>query len=87
MDNSVAPLVRGRISRVEDGNYGDFKLLGGGVFELRFWQGYHIYFTEVDKVIVLLFCGGDKSDQRKDIERAKKYKEILDEKGLEYCLE
>jgi len=52
------------------------------VFELRFsfGAGYRIYFGEVDDMIVLLLCGGDKSSQAQDIERAKgywlEYKEI-----------
>ena len=53
------------------GNYGDYKSVGDGVLELRFNQGFRIYFTEVDNVIILLLCGGDKSTQQKDIEKAK----------------
>jgi putative addiction module killer protein len=32
-----------------------------------------IYFAEVRKEIILLFCGGDKSTQTKDIKLAKQY--------------
>ena len=44
-------------------------------FELRFHfgAGYRIYFGEVDNTIVLLLCGGDKSSQARDIDRAKAY--------------
>jgi putative addiction module killer protein len=34
---------------------------------------FQIYFGEVDNTVVLLLCGGDKSSQRRDIERAKNY--------------
>ncbi len=64
-----------RIERVKSGNYGDFKSLKEGVFELRlmFGSGYRVYFAEQGDTVVLLLCGGDKSTQAKDIETAKKY--------------
>ena len=64
-----------RLDRVETGNLGDCKSVGKGVFELRlaFGSGYRIYFAEIEKTIVLLLCGGDKSSQKKDIVKAKMY--------------
>ena len=58
-----------------NGYYGDYKSVGDGVFELRFFfgPGYRIYFAEEDDTIVILLCGGDKSTQAKDIEKAKEY--------------
>jgi len=49
--------------------------VGSGVFELRIHvgAGYRVYFAEVDNTIVLLLCGGDKSSQTQDIQRAKTY--------------
>ncbi len=69
-----------RLYRVESGNYGDYKNLGDGVNELRFFfgAGYRVYFGEDGDTIVILLCGGDKDSQRKDIEKAKVYwKEYL----------
>lgn len=69
-----------RIYRVQSGNYGDYKFLKDGVFELRFTSGsgYRVYFGEDGDRIVVLLCGGDKSTQERDIERAKTYwKEYL----------
>ena len=69
------------MDRVEVGNYGDYKPLGDGVYELKlhFGSGYRVYFAEYDNIIVILLCGGDKSTQSKDIEIAKTYwKELLE---------
>ncbi len=57
-----------RLERVANGNFGDYRSVGAGVFELRlhFGPGYRIYFGEVDNTIVLLLCAGDKSSQAKD---------------------
>jgi putative addiction module killer protein len=69
-----------RLLRVEAGNYGDYKSVKDGVFELRFkfGSGYRVYFGEDGDRIVVLLCGGDKSSQTQDIERAKAYwKEYL----------
>ncbi|MDL2264200.1 type II toxin-antitoxin system RelE/ParE family toxin [Synergistaceae bacterium OttesenSCG-928-I11] len=62
-----------RIDRVEEGNYGDYKSIGDGILELRFKIGLRVYFAEKKDVIVLLFCGGDKKTQSKDIAKAKEY--------------
>ena len=67
--------IRRRLDQVEKGNLGDCASVGSGVSELRlhFGPGYRIYFGEVDRTIVLLLCGGDKSTQSQDIQRAKTY--------------
>ena len=64
-----------RLSRLENGNYGDYKVLKDGVFELRldFDSGYRIYCGEEGNQLVILLCGGDKSTQEKDIATAKAY--------------
>ena len=62
-----------RIDRLASGNPGDVKAVGNGISELRIdhAQGYRVYNRQTGKEIVLLLCGGDKSTQSKDIERAK----------------
>lgn len=62
-----------RIARVRLGNLGECKPVGGGVTELilPFGPGYRIYIGQEGSSIVILLCGGDKSTQRGDIERAK----------------
>ena len=61
-----------RIERLRQGNAGDVKPVGGGVSEMRinYGPGYRIYYKQVESVVYLLLCGGDKSTQRKDIELA-----------------
>lgn len=69
-----------RIGRIEQGNYGDYALVGEGVGELRFFfgPGYRVYFGEENDTIVILLNGGDKSSQGNDIAQAKAYwKEYL----------
>lgn len=67
--------ILARITRLEQGNYGDYAPVGEGVSELRlfFGPGYRVYFGEDAGNIVILLCGGDKSTQSQDIETAKTY--------------
>ncbi len=61
-----------RIDRVELGNFGDHKSVGGGVSELRIdvGPGYRVYYGQAGTTLVLLLLGGDKRSQQGDIERA-----------------
>ena len=74
-DQRTRDRIRKRLERLGDGNFGDCRSVGDGVFELRvhFGAGYRVYFSEMDRTIVLLLCGGDKSSQAEDIQRAKTY--------------
>ena len=74
-DRQARARVQTRLDRLVLGNFGDHRALDGGVFELRIdWgPGYRVYLARVGRVILLLLCGGDKTTQQKDIERAKAY--------------
>ncbi len=74
-DVIVRKRILARVSRLQQGNYGDCEPVGEGVSELRlfFSSGYRVYFGEQDNQIVVLLCGGDKGSQSKDIEQAKAY--------------
>ena len=63
-----------RIERIEDGNFGDHRSVGGGVSELRIkvGKGYRIYYTIRGRTLVILLSGGDKSSQQRDIRRAQR---------------
>jgi len=61
------------VQRMEDGNLGDSKSVGGGVIEARIHHGpgYRVYYTRRGaEIIVLLLCG-DKSSQPTDIKHAR----------------
>ncbi len=62
-----------RLARARAGNLGDTKAVGGGVSEMRIHvgKGYRIYYCCRGRTLILLLCGGDKSTQADDIERAK----------------
>lgn len=63
-----------RIHKLEqDEHFGDFKLVGEGIIELKinYAKGYRIYLKETNGKIIILLIGGDKSTQQKDIEKAK----------------
>jgi putative addiction module killer protein len=74
-DRKGRSIIRTRITRLQLGLFGDAKPVGDGVNELRisFGPGYRVYYALDEGKIVLLLCGGDKSTQAKDIERAKEY--------------
>lgn len=68
-----------RIRRMEQGNFGDHKSVGSGVFEMRIktGPGYRIYYSHRSDEIVLLLLGGDKASQKRDIETAKRMQATL----------
>lgn len=61
-----------RIDRLANGNPGDVKPVGNGVYELRLdvGPGYRVYYAQDGDVLILLLCGGDKSTQQNDIGKA-----------------
>ncbi len=67
--------VQTRIDRVELGNFGDHKIVGQGVCELRidFGPGYRVYYGRDGEKFVILLGGGTKKRQSNDIARAQAY--------------
>ena len=73
LDKSLKLIIDKRLSKVERSLYGKIRRLSEELYELKFDNGLRIYYTEIDNIIVLLFTGGNKSKQSKDIETATKY--------------
>lgn len=71
-DRMAQTRIKERIIRVECNNYGDYKSVGEGVFELRIFYGagYRIYFVERGEEIIVILAGGTKSGQQRDIAKA-----------------
>ena len=71
-DRVALARVAARLLRLQNGNFGDCKPVGSGVWELRVdWgPGYRVYYAIAGKRVVLLCEGGDKRTQSKDIARA-----------------
>lgn len=63
-----------RLDKARRGILGDVEPVGEGVSEMRefFGPGWRMYFIEQDGAIIVMLGGGDKSTQRRDIERARK---------------
>ena len=82
-DQATQNAVDARLTRVADGNFGDHKSVGEGVFELRIQKGpgLRVYYGLDGPKLVILIGGGDKNNQNKDIRRAQKlWRDYLDAK-------
>lgn len=64
-----------RLERLYLGNFGDYKVLGEGIYEMRlfFGGGYRVYFGKNGKTLVIFLCGGNKRTQKYDIKKAQEY--------------
>ncbi len=74
-DRNVRVRIKSRLDRVQQGNLGDIKSVGEGVFELRinYGPGYRVYFGQVGLTVVVILVAGDKSTQEQDIRQAIAY--------------
>ena len=70
-----------RIEQAEHGNFGDCTPVGEGISEMRlhFGPGYRLYFWQQGNQVYWLLVGGDKSSQKRDIERARKLRHEVEE--------
>lgn len=73
IDRQAVNRVTIALDRLEGGNTGQLKSLGGGVHELRipFGPGYRIYVGQDGERLVILLTGGTKRRQSRDIARAR----------------
>ena len=80
-DAKAKARILARLESARLGNLGDTKSLGGSVHEMRVHvgPGYRIYFARRHGAVLLLLCGGAKSSQTRDMERARRMLAELDE--------
>ena len=73
-DQRAQVRIAARLRQVEFGNLGDWKSVGGNVSELRVavGPGYRLYYTRRRNVFIVMLAGGDKSSQKRDINRAQR---------------
>lgn len=72
-DKKIRVIIKGRIRRLEEGNFGHTRSIGQGLMELKvdYGPGYRVYLgLDGDTIVVILACG-DKSTQSRDIDDAK----------------
>jgi putative addiction module killer protein len=76
LDKRVRYKILARLNSIQEGSFGDCRFLGSGVSELKFREGIRVYYAEIQRIVILLLCGGNKNtkgDQGRDIEKAKEY--------------
>src|SRR5688572_20727068 len=80
-DRQARTRIAVRITRMAQGNFGDWKAIQGAVSEMRinYGPGYRVYFTRRGAKVILLLCGGDKRTQAADIKRALKMVDELED--------
>jgi putative addiction module killer protein len=61
-----------RVDRLAHGHPGRYRVIRDGVLELKIdvGPGYRVYYTLRAGELIILLAGGDKSSQRRDIQRA-----------------
>ena len=71
-DPRTGARIQMRVDRLITGNPGDAEAIAGGFSELRVnhGPGYRVYYWQQGDVLLILLCGGDKSSQTRDIEKA-----------------
>ena len=64
--------ILARLDGAALGNFVDCEAVGEGVSEMRIHHGpgYRVYFVRTGATVYVLLTGGDKSSQKRDIERA-----------------
>ena len=73
-DRSAQARITSRIDRLSRGNPGHVRPVGEGVSEMKIdtGPGCRVYYKQTGKAVILILCGGDKSSQDEDIEKAKR---------------
>lgn len=72
LDKNERFIIRSRLNRILNGNFGACKPLRNGIWEIIIdhGPGYRIYFGKIENTVILLLCAGNKGSQERDIEKA-----------------
>jgi putative addiction module killer protein len=72
LDAVTAARIDRYVRRMEQGNFGYFSPVGGGVQELHvdFGPGYRVYYGKDEETVIILLGGGSKRGQSRDIAEA-----------------
>ncbi len=70
-----------RLDRAANGNLGDIKPVGDGIYEMRefFGPGWRMYYVQRGDVLIVMLGGGNKSSQQADIAKAKQRSALLED--------
>ena len=64
--------IKSRIHRIEEfEHFGDVKNLDDGLAELRWKNGWRVYFAKMGNKKIVLIIGGHKNEQEKNIKKAR----------------
>jgi len=64
--------INARLERIQNSShFGDAKNLGNGLGELRWKNGWRIYFFKEGRDMIILLIGGHKNAQEKEIQKAR----------------
>ncbi len=79
-DRQARNRILRRIDSMVIGSFGDHKTISTNLFELRmfFGPGFRVYYTIQGRDIIFLLAGGDKSSQKKDVAKARKFLKQLE---------
>jgi len=72
-DHQTKVKILTRLQRLANGNRGDYKNIGGSLYELRIptGKGWRVYYYDHGNEIILLMLTGNKATQSKDITKIK----------------
>ena len=72
-DRSTRTRLLRRLEKAQRGLLGDVNSVGDGVYEMRefFGSGQRMYYLQLDKTLIIMLGGGNKSSQAKDIVAAR----------------
>ena len=78
-DRRARLIIQHHIDRMAEGNLGHVRSVGQGIHEKKIYygSGYRLYFYNRADCWIILLCGGDKSTQQSDTQKAKMMKKGL----------